>query len=75
MNKDDNVIPFRKDHGFEGEWSNVMESTYDLLRVLKYCASDEMNYTAETKVKIRGLINWIHSAADRGRLTHATNVS
>ena len=46
MSKDDNMIPFYKDHGFTGEWSNVIESTYDLLRILEYCASDEMNYTS-----------------------------
>ena len=75
MNRDDNVISFRKDHGFEGEWSNVMVSTHDLLRVLEYCASDKMDYTAETKAKIRGLINWINSAKEKGDLTHATNFS
>lgn len=75
MKTDDNVIPFRKDHGFDGEWSNVMESTYDLLRILEYCASDEMNYTAEAKVQIRGLFNWINSAEKKGELTHATNFS
>ena len=56
MSKDDNMIPFYKDHGFTGEWSNVIESTYDLVRVLEYCVSEEMNYTPERlshDVKIR----------------------
>ena len=47
MSKDDNMIPFYKNHGFSGDWSNVIESTYDLLRILEYCASDEMDYTPE----------------------------
>ena len=63
MNEDDNMIPFYKDHGFPGEWSNVIESTYDLLRILEYCVSDDMNYTPEAKEQIQGLIDWINSAA------------
>ena len=74
MSKDDNVIPFYKDHGFIGDWSNVIESTYDLLRILEYCASDKMNYTAETKEKIQELIDWIRSAGDEGKLTNASNL-
>ena len=74
MNEDSNMIPFYKDHGFMGEWSNVIESTYDLLRILEYCVSDEMNYTPEAKAKIQELIDWINSAAsDDGRLTEASN--
>lgn len=74
MNEDSNMIPFYKDHGFMGEWSNVIESTYDLLRILEYCVSDEMNYTPEAKAKIQELIDWINSAAsDDGRLTQASN--
>lgn len=74
MNEDSNMIPFYKDHGFMGEWSNVIESTYDLLRILEYCVSDDMNYTPEAKEKIQELIDWINSAAsDDGRLTQASN--
>ena len=76
MNEDDNVIPFYKYHGFAGEWSNVIESTYDLLRILEYCVSDEMNYTPEAKERIQELIDWINSAAKvEGKLTHASNFS
>ena len=74
LSKDDNMIPFYKNHGFVGDWSNVIESTYDLLRILDYCVSDEMNYTPEAKEKIQGLIDWIRSAADEeGKLTGASN--
>ena len=74
MNEDGNVIPFYKDHGFIGEWSNVIESTYDLLRILEHCVSDDMNYTPEAKEKIQELIDWINSeASDDGRLTLASN--
>ena len=59
MSKDDNMIPFYKNHGFSGDWANVIESTYDLLRILEYCASDEMDYTPEAKEKIKELIGWI----------------
>ena len=74
MSKDDNMIPFYKDHGFTGGWSNVIESTYDLLRILEYCVSNEMDYTPETKEKIQELIAWIRSAANvEGKLTDARN--
>ena len=74
MSKDGNIIPFYKKHGFIGEWSNVIESTYDLLRILEYCASDEMNYTPEAKKQIQVLIDWINSAAKvEGKLTDASN--
>lgn len=43
VSKDNNIIPFHKNHGFIGEWSNVIESTYDLQKILKYCVSDEVN--------------------------------
>ena len=72
MNKDDNMIPFYKDHGFIGDWSNVIESTYDLLRILEYCVSDEMNYTPETKEKIQDLINWIRKGDGDGGTSHLT---
>ena len=76
MNKDDNMIPFYKTHGFIGDWSNVIESTYDLLRILEYCVSIEMNYTPETKQQIQELIDWLKAAADdEGKLTTASNVS
>ena len=42
MSEDDDIIPFHKNPGFLGEWSNVAASTYDLLTILRYCASDEM---------------------------------
>ena len=75
MSKDNNMIPFYKNHGFSGDWSNVIESTYDLLRILEYCASDEMDYTPEAKGKIKELIDWISSAAkDEGKLTRASNL-
>ena len=74
MSDDDNVISFHKHHGFVGEWSNVIESTYDLLRILKYCASEEMNYTPEAKAKIQELIDWIDKAAKEGELTSASNL-
>ena len=74
MNEDSNMIPFYKNHGFIGEWSNVIESTYDLLRILEYCVSDDMNYTPEAKEKIQELIDWINSAASSdGKLTQACN--
>ena len=74
MGKDNNIIPFYKDHGFIGDWSNVIESTYDLLRILDYCVSDEMNYTPEAKKQIQGLIDWMRSAAEvEGKLTDASN--
>lgn len=74
MGKDDNVIPFYKHHGFVGDWSNVIESTYDLLKILEYCVSDEMNYTPEAKEKIQELIDWIRDAASaEGKLTDASN--
>ena len=72
--KDNNIIPFYKNHGFDGEWSNVIESTYDLLKILKYCVSDEMNYTSETKKKIQELIDWLNKATDEGELTDASNL-
>ena len=72
--KDNNIIPFYKNHGFAGEWSNVIESTYDLLKILEYCASDEINYTPETKKKIQELIDWLNKAADEGELTNASNL-
>ena len=75
MSDDDNMIPFHKDHGFVGEWSNVIESTYDLLRILKYCASEEMNYTPEAKAKVQELIDWIEeSGNEEGKLTNASNL-
>ena len=74
MSEDDNMIPFYKNHGFDGEWSNVIESTYDLLRILEYCVSDEMNYTTEAKEEIQQLIDWIRSAEHvEGKLTCASN--
>ncbi len=74
MSKDDNMIPFYKNHGFIGEWSNVIESTYDLLRILEYCVSNEMNYTPEAKQQIQELIDWLRAAAnDEGKLTAASN--
>ena len=72
MKKDDNMIPFHKDHGFAGEWSNVIESTYDLLRILEYCVSDEMSYTPETKAKIQELIDWLRTGAGDGTSSHLT---
>ena len=74
MSSNRNIIPFCKNHGFVSEWSNVIESTYDLLRILEYCVSDDMNYTPEAKERIQGLIDWIRSAAEEeGKLTHARN--
>ncbi len=76
MTEDENIIPFCKHHGFIGDWSNVIESTYDLLRILDYCVSDDMNYTPEAKAKIQELIDWIRSAASGDgdhRLTDASN--
>ena len=35
------------DYGFIGEWSNVVESTCDLLGVLECRVSDNMSYTPE----------------------------
>lgn len=77
MTKDDNIIPFYKNHGFMGDWSNVIESTYDLLRILEYCVSDDMDYTPEAKAKIQELIDWIRLAASgdgEDRLTEASNL-
>ena len=69
-----NMIPFYKNHGFDGEWSNVIESTYDLLRILGYCVSDEMQYTPETKEHIQALIDWFNSCQrGEGELTYASN--
>ena len=73
MKKNDNIIPFHKDHGFSGEWSNVIETTYDLLRILEYCVSDEMNYTPEAKQKIQDLIDWIRGNGGTEHLTLASN--
>ena len=75
MNRnDDEMIVFYKHHGFTGEWSNVIESTYDLLGILRYCSSEEMNYTQEAKRRIRELHDWIESAASsEGVLTTASN--
>ena len=76
MTKDENIIPFYKHHGFIGDWSNVIESTYDLLRILDYCVSDDMNYTPEAKAKIQELIDWIRSASSGDgdhRLTDVSN--
>ena len=74
MSKDSNMIPFYKNHGFIGEWSNVIESTYDLLRILEYCVSNEMNYTPEAKQQIQELIDWLRAAANvEGQLTDASN--
>ena len=74
MSKDADMIPFYKTHGFSGEWSNVIESTYDLLRILEYCVSDEMDYTPEAKEKIQELIDWIRTAGNvEGKLTCASN--
>ena len=77
MTKDENVIPFHKHHGFIGDWSNVIESTYDLLRILDYCVSDDMDYAPEAKAKIQELIDWIRSAAGGDgdhMLTDASNL-
>ncbi len=77
MTKDENIIPFYKDHGFIGDWSNVIESTYDLLRILEYCVSDDMDYTPEAKAKIQEFIDWIRSAASgdgEEQLTLASNL-
>ena len=77
MTEDDNIIPFCKNHGFIGDWSNVIESTYDLLRILRYCVSDEMDYTPEAQAKIQELIDWIEATAggdSEHRLTHASNL-
>lgn len=57
MRKSDNRIPFYKDRGFKGELSSVTESAYDLLRILAYCISDEMNYAPETKARIQDLFD------------------
>ena len=52
----------------------TIESTYDLLRILQYYASNEMNYTPEAKEKIKELIDWMRSAANvEGKLTCASN--
>ena len=70
MPLDDSVIPFRKCSGHLGELSNVIESTYDLLAILEYCVSDEMNYTPETKQKIQDLID--HFRSRQGGVEHFT---
>ena len=73
--EDDGTIVFRKHHGFIGDWSNVIESTYDLLEILRHCSSEEMNYTPEAKYRIRELHDWIKSAANKeGVLTTASNI-
>ena len=73
--EDEEKIVFYKNHGFIGEWSNVIESTNDLLRVLKYCSSDKMNFTPEAKRRIRELHDWIECAAGKeGMLTEASNI-
>ena len=70
--EDKDALIFHKNHGFMAPWDNVIESTYDLLRILDYCASDEMDYTPEAKVKIKDLHDWIDEAAgEEGRLTKA----
>ena len=77
MTKDENIIPFYKNHGFLGDWSNVIESIYDLLRILEYCVSDDMDYTPKAKAKIQELIDWIRSATKGdgdNRLTYASNL-
>ena len=72
--ENDGKIVFRKHPGCIGDWSNVIESTYDLLNVLRYCSSEEMNYTPEAKHRIRELHDWIESAAnEEGELTTASN--
>ena len=75
MNRNDaEKIIFYKNHGLSGEWSSVIESTYDLLKILRYCSSEEMNYTPEAKRRIRELHDWIESAAsNEGVLTTASN--
>ena len=74
MSNDDDMIPFYKNHGFIAEWSIMIESTYELLRILEYCVSDDMDYTPEAKGKIQDLIEWFRSAANvEGKLTCASN--
>ena len=74
MSEDDDIIPFHKNPGFLGEWSNVAASTYDLLTILRYCASDEMDYRHEVKQKIQELIDWMEkTASGQGGLTDASN--
>ena len=59
MTQDDVVLHFRTNHGFLSDFSNVAESTYDLLAILRYCVSDKMDYTEEAKAEIQKLIDWI----------------
>ena len=49
----------------------LWKSTYDLLRILRYCVSDEMNYTPEAKQKIQELIDWIEG--DGSSIRHMTS--
>ena len=75
MVNENGMIPFSKDHGSIGEWSNVIESTYDLLNIQNYCLASEMNYTPETKQPIQKLIDWLTEAADcEGKLTTASKL-
>ena len=72
--EDSEKIVFYKHHGFIGDSSNVIESTYDLLAILEYCQSDKMNYTEETKKEIRKFIDYLNKAANKGELTYASNL-
>ena len=74
MPDDESMLCFRKDPGFIGDWSNVAEQTYDLLAILRYCASDEMNYKPEAKAKIQALHDWIESTGCGDDLTEASNM-
>ena len=56
--EDTNCIRFFKTHGFLGDWSNAVESTYDLQRILEYCLSN-MPYSEKTKQKIKDLLDHI----------------
>lgn len=40
MTQADVVLHFRTTHGLLLDFSNVAESTYDLLAILRYCVSD-----------------------------------
>lgn len=76
VNSSDNTLSFHKDHGFLNDWSVAIESTYDLLRILEHCVSDEMDYTPETEASIRELISCMRSAAnEEGKLTGASKFS
>ena len=55
----DSVLHFHKNPGMVTEWSNIAERTYDLLAILKFCASDQMGYGPQARAKIRELHNWI----------------